>query len=128
MSGVGSTEEVAEPFQAPLDGPEGLPGLAVGELEVELLAVHGVLAEPLLRPFEGQALFVEEALDLNDEVHVPPTVNPLPRRVFLRAEELELRLPVSENVRGDPEERGDLADAEEELLGYLGHSGPANPQ
>ena len=46
MSGVGSTEEVAEPFQAPLDGPEGLPGLAVGELEVELLAVHGVLAEP----------------------------------------------------------------------------------
>ena len=63
-----------------------------------------------------------------DQIEVGLAVQPLPRRVLLRAEQLELGLPVAEHVGGNLRDRLDLADPVVELVGDRAHfpqtSGP----
>jgi hypothetical protein len=73
--------------------------------------------QALLGPFQREPLVVEQRLDADDEVEVTPAVDPLPRGVLLGTQQLELRLPVPEDVGGNPRDRLDFSDAVVELLG-----------
>ena len=85
--------------------------------ELELLARPSRLGdEAFLGALERQALFVEQGLDALDEIEVAPAIEALSCRILLRPEELELRLPVAENVRRHAGDRLDLANPIVELL------------
>src|SRR5215813_9523660 len=75
--------------------------------------------QALLGALQREALVVEQGLDPLHELEVPSTINALPRRVFLGPQELELRLPVAEHVRGHTGDGLHLADAIVEPLGAV---------
>src|SRR6266568_1430932 len=82
------------------DAPERLGVRPFLHAELELLGrLPGFGDEALLRALEREALLVEQGLDALDEVEVAPAIEALPRRVLLRTQKLELRLPVAEDVR-----------------------------
>src|SRR5262245_50973361 len=103
-------EALADPLQR-----GGVCHLAQAQIEL-LRALARFAEQPLLGPFERQPLLVEERLDPTHEIEVALTVETLTRRVLLRPEELELRLPVAQHVRGHGRDRLDLADPVVQLL------------
>src|SRR5262249_35432707 len=72
--------------------------------------------QPFLRPFEREPLLVEKRLDPAHEIEVTLPVEALARGVLLGTQELELRLPVAQHVRGHAGDRLDLADPVVQLL------------
>ena len=64
------------------------------------------LTEPPARPRDGEPLHVEQVLDPQQLLHVPPGVDPLPLTRFLRTYRPKLVLPVPEHVRLDPDDPG----------------------
>src|SRR5262245_54530387 len=75
--------------------------------------------ETLLRARDREALFVEELLDAQHGLDVLAPVDALARAVLRRRERRELRLPVPKHVRLGVGDLADLADLEEQLVGYL---------
>src|SRR4029434_2840220 len=64
-------------------------------------------------------------LDPKHQVEIAPAVQPLPRRVFLRTQQLELRLPVPQHIGRDLRDRLHLADPVVELVwDRLCHASP----
>jgi hypothetical protein len=111
-------EAPAERVQTVADAAERLGVRRLPHAEVELLGRPSRFGdEALLGALEREALVVEQGLDALDEVEVAPAIEALARRVLLRPKELELRLPVTENVRRHAGDRLDLADPIVELLG-----------
>jgi hypothetical protein len=111
-------ETPAERVQAVADAAERLGVRRLPHAEVELLGRPSRFGdEALLGALEREALVVEQGLDALDEVEVAPPIEALARRVLLRPKELELGLPVTEDVRRHTGDRLDLADPIVELLG-----------
>src|SRR5256886_5182341 len=111
------SEACAERAKAVTDAPERLGVRPFLHAELELLGrLPGFGDEALLRALEREALLVEQGLDALDEVEVAPAIEALPRRVLLRTQKLELRLPVAEDVRRHAGDRLNLADPVVELL------------
>src|SRR3989454_2404800 len=111
------SEACAERAEAVTDAPERLGVRHFLHAELELLGrFPGFGDEALLGALEGEALLVEQGLDALDEVEVAPAIEALPRRVLLRPQKLELRLPVAEDVRRHAGDRLNLADPVVELL------------
>src|SRR2546427_6070680 len=122
--GPSRTETRAQDAEAVADAPERL---RVGDLlhaELELVRPTRLADETLLGALQRQPLFVEEGLDPLHELEIARPVQALAGRILLRAEELELRLPVPKHVRGDGGDRLHLPDAVVELLGdFRRHAG-----
>src|SRR2546426_4652088 len=111
------SEACAERTEAVTDAPERLGVRHFLHAELELLGrFPGFGDEALLGALEREALLVEQGLDALDEVEVAPAIEALPRRVLLRPQKLELRLPVAEDVRRHAGDRLNLADPVVELL------------
>src|SRR2546430_3575809 len=111
------SEACAERAKTVTDAPERLGVRPFLHAELELLGrLPGFGDEALLRALEREALLVEQGLDALDEVEVAPAIEALPRRVLLRTQKLELRLPVAEDVRRHAGDRLNLADPVVELL------------
>src|SRR5256886_7173866 len=111
------SEACAERAKTVTDAPERLGVRPFLHAELELLGrLSGFGDEALLRALEREALLVEQGLDALDEVEVAPAIEALPRRVLLRTQKLELRLPVAEDVRRHAGDRLNLADPVVELL------------
>jgi hypothetical protein len=111
-------EELSERLESGPDATDGRRAPHVvrdGEREL-LRTASGVGEQPLLRTLQGQALVVEQRLDAEDQVEIAAAIQPLARRVLLGSEQLELRLPVPEDVRGDSRRRLGLADPVVELV------------
>src|SRR2546422_2349404 len=118
------TQARAQHAEAVADAPQRLRIGGLFHAELELLRPARLGDEPLLGALEGQPLFVEEGLDALDQLEVARAVQTLPGRVLLRPEQLELRLPVAQHVRGDGRDRLDLPDAVVELFGdFRRHAG-----
>ena len=112
------SEACAERAEAVPDASKRLGVRHFFHAELELLGrLSGLGDEALLGALEREALLVEQRLDALDEVEVAPAIEALPRRVLLRPQELELRLPVTQDVRRHAGDRLDLADPIVELLG-----------
>src|SRR5262249_55980007 len=91
--------------------------------ELELVGAPRLGDEPLLGAFQRQPLVVQQGLDALDELEIARAVQALTRRILLRPEQLEFRLPVAKNVRGDGRDRLDLPDAIVELFrDFRGHA------
>src|SRR5262245_40898259 len=116
VGGASRTQPRAEHGEAIAHAAEGA---GVGDLlepELELLGAPRFGEQALLGPFQGQALVVEQRLDADHEIEIAPPIDTLAGRILLGPEELELRLPVPEDVGGNTRHRLDLADAVVELL------------
>src|SRR5574341_136900 len=119
--GASRTEARAKGGKPLADAPERLGVRGFFHPELELLARSpGLGEETLLGPFEREPLVVEEGLDARDEVEVAAAVETLAGGVLLRAQQLELRLPVPQHVGRDGGELLDLADPVVQLLGRCG--------
>src|SRR5436309_10937309 len=116
-AGPSRTQARAQNAEAVADAPQRLRIGGLFHAELELLRPARLCDEPLLGALEGQPLFVEESLDPLDQLEVARAVQTLAGRVLLRTEQLELRLPVAQHVRGDGRDRLDLPDAVVELFG-----------
>src|SRR2546430_1887957 len=111
------SEACAERAKTVTDAPERLGVRPFLHAELELLGrLPGFGDEALLRALEREALLVEQGLDALDEVEVAPAIEALPRRVLLRTQKLELRLPVAEDARRHAGDRLNLADPAVALL------------
>src|SRR5713101_6486034 len=95
------------------------------ESELQLLRTLARLGEQaLLGALQGEPLVVEQGADALDQLQVALSVHALPGRIFLRPQQLELGLPVTQDVGGDARARFDFADAIVQLLGGVGgHAG-----
>ena len=114
------SEACAERAKTVTDAPERLGVRPFLHAELELLGrLPGFGDEALLRALEREALVVEKRLDPLHELEVASAVDTLPRRVLLGPQELELRLPVAEDVRGHARDGLHLADAIVEPLGAV---------
>src|SRR5262249_4804107 len=95
-----------------------LDRLRIGTGQLELLGAAPRLAqEPLLGALQREPVLVEQPLDAQDQLDVTLPVHPLPGVVLPGSEQLELRLPVAQDVRRHRGELGPLPDPEEELGG-----------
>jgi hypothetical protein len=96
-------EDLPERFEARANATDGRRSLRVpGHGERQLLGPAPRIGEqPLLRTLQGQPLVVQQGLDPEDQVEIAPPVQPLAGRILLGAQQLELRLPVPEDVRRD---------------------------
>src|SRR5262245_17594501 len=113
----------AQRGEALADPPERRRVGGLAHAELELLGPLARLGkQALLGPLQGQALVVEQSLDAPDEIEVSVAVEALPGRVLLGSEQLELRLPVTQDVGRDAGQGLDLSDAVIELLGGLRHA------
>ena len=123
-AGASRTQARPERLEPVADAPERLRVRRLLHAELELLGrLARVRVEPLLGAFEREPLLVQEGLDPLDQIEVAPPIEPLAGRVLLRAQQLELGLPVPENVRRDRRDRLDLADPVVELLGDVRRRG-----
>src|SRR4029453_1637511 len=87
------------------------------QAEVHLRATARLGEQAFLGALEGEALVVEQRLDPQHQLQVAAPVQALARGVLLRAQQLELRLPVAQDVGGHFRDRLDLAAPGVELLG-----------
>ena len=69
----------------------------------------------LLRARDRESLAIEELANAHQVLDVAPGVNPLALRALGGPDRAKLALPVAKHVRLDPDELGDLADAEVQL-------------
>src|SRR5262245_46225326 len=109
-------EPLAERAQPVASAPECLLERHALEPEVHLRRAARLAPQPLLRPFEGEPLVVQERFDAQDELEVFLAVQPLARGGLLGSQQLELGLPVAKHVGGNVRDRLDLADAVVELV------------
>src|SRR5262245_45508111 len=114
------SEPSPQRLQAVADTSKGVRVQRFPKSELELLGAPSRLGEQaLLGALQRKALVVEKGLDPAHEIEIAPTVEPLPGRILLGPEQLELRLPVPEDVRGNARQRFHLADPVIELFGRL---------
>src|SRR6266540_2354362 len=99
--GLSRHEDLPDRFEARADATDGRRSLRLpGHAESQLLGPAPRLGEqPLLRALQGQPLVVQQGLDPEDQVDIAPPVQPLAGRILLGAQQLELRLPVPQDVR-----------------------------
>src|SRR5512132_3157886 len=83
-------EAIADAFER-----VGIDHLAHAEVELAV-GLARVRHQPLARALEGEPLVVEQRLDPLDQLEIAPAIQALPRGVLLRAQQLELGLPVAE--------------------------------
>src|SRR6266478_4670047 len=122
--GPSRTEARAQDAQAIADAPQRLRVRGFLHPELELLGTARLADEPLLGALEGQPLLVEQGLDALNELEVARTIQALTRRVLLRTEQLEFRLPVAKDVSGDTGDRLHFTDTIVELFrDFRGHAG-----
>src|SRR5262245_44296518 len=94
-----SSERLPDRFQPGSDRAERDQRLRIRRRQVELLvALPSLLLQALLRSFQREAVLVEQALDAQDHLHVVLAVNALAGMVLSGPQELELRLPVAQDV------------------------------
>jgi len=119
-TGPSTVQSRSQRSQTFADAAERVAVDVIAEPELELLGALTRLGEQaLLGTLQGQALVVEKRLDPLHELEVASAVDTLPRRVLLGPQELELRLPVAEDVRGHARDGLHLADAIVEPLGAV---------
>jgi hypothetical protein len=122
----GPGEEGGDGFELAAEGAE-LLGFGFGGGVAEQGKLRLFLAELGLehraRAGDGVALFLEQALDAEGHLNVAAAVEALAGATFVGAELRELALPKAQDVGGDFAEAGDFADAEVELVRYIGHRG-----
>src|SRR5215471_65962 len=85
------------------------------QLELRVL-LPALLLEPLLRALKREPVLVEKTLDAEHHLHVVLSIDALARVVLARPEQIELGLPIAQDVRRHPGEIGHLADAKEQLV------------
>src|SRR5437763_3661454 len=110
------TEARAQDAETIADAPERLRVRGLLHAELELIGPARLADETLLGALERQPLFVEEGLDALHELEVARAIQPLARRILLRVEQLELRLPVAQDVGRDRGDRLHLTDPVVELF------------
>src|SRR6266853_1043616 len=104
-------KKVQEAFHVLAQRAQGLFPVQLAERELDLLLlVQATVQDPPPRARDREALVVEELLDLEKDLHVPLAVHPGPASPLLRAEHLELGLPVPEDVRFHADQVAHLAD------------------
>jgi hypothetical protein len=117
--GLSRHEELPDRFEARADAADGRRSLGVprhGQRQL-LRPAPRLGQQPLLRALQGQPLVVQQGLDPEDQVEIAPPVQPLPGRILLGAEQLELGLPVPQDVRRYSRCRLGLAYSVIELVG-----------
>src|SRR5215203_5718319 len=114
-------EQAHQLLEVVLERVEGLHGEggACGGLEIPALAM---LVDLLARALDGVLLGVEQMLDEEDELDLPPLIHAVARSILGWIEKAELALPVAQHVRLEIGELADLADAEELLDGLGDHA------
>src|SRR5215471_15613835 len=91
--------------------------LRIRRRQLELLvALSAFLLKSLLRAFEREPVLVEETLDAEHHLHVVLPVDALARVILPRAEQVELGLPVAQDVRRHPGEIRHFTDPKEQLV------------
>src|SRR5262245_4624938 len=110
------TEARAQDAEAIADAPERLRVRGFLHPELELIGPARLADQALLGALEREPLLVEQSLDALHELEIARAVQPLTRRILLRAEQLELRLPVAKDVSGDTGDRLHLTDTVVELF------------
>src|SRR5499426_367951 len=114
--GPSRTEARAQDAEAIADAPERLRVRGFLHAELELIGPARLADEALFGALEREPLLVEQGLDALHELEIARAVQPLTRRILLRAEQLELRLPVAKDVSGDRGDRLHLTDTVVELF------------
>src|SRR5262245_8171120 len=95
-----------------LERADHLLAVELRERELDLVATVLLLPveDPAPRASDGEALVVEELLDLVEGLDVAAPVHPRAAAPLLGTQHLELRLPVTEHVRFDADQVADFAD------------------
>src|SRR5215471_10853587 len=74
--------------------------LRVRRRQLELLVLlPALLLEPLLRALKREPVLVEKTLDAEHHLHVVLSIDALARVVLARPEQIELGLPIAQDVR-----------------------------
>src|SRR5260370_17699243 len=115
-SALGRREPIAKRAQLIARASERRFERLAAHAQVELPGAPALGVEPLLGAFEGQPFLVEEPLDAQDEVEITPAIETLTRGIFLGAQELELRLPVAEDIGRNGRDALALSDPRVELV------------
>jgi hypothetical protein len=76
--------------------------------------------QKLPRAFDGVALLVQQALDLQHQLHILAPVQPVSLAGLLRAERWKLSFPKPQYVRLDSRQTAHFTDPEVKLIGDLG--------
>src|SRR4029453_5639916 len=114
--GSSRTEARAQDAEAIADALERLRVRGFLHPQLELVGAPRLADQPLLGALEGQPFLVQQRLDALNELEVARPIQALARRIFLRAEQLEFRLPVAKDVGGDSGDRLHFTDAVVELF------------
>src|SRR6266849_6670308 len=114
--GPSRTEARPQDAEAIADASQRLGVRGFLHPELELLGAARLADEALLGALEGQPLFVQKGLDALNELEVARAIQALARRILLRAEQLELRLPVAKDVGRNTGDRLHLTDTVVELF------------
>src|SRR5215831_18968853 len=110
------TQTRPQDAEAIADAPQRLRVRGFLHAELELIGPARLADEALLGALEREPLLVEQGFDALHELEIARAVQPLARRILLRAEQLELRLPVAKDVSGDRGDRLHLTDTVVELF------------
>src|SRR5262245_10450164 len=123
--GPSRTQARAQDAETIADALERLRVRGFLHAELELVRATRLADQPLLGALERQPLFVQQGLDALDELEVARPIQTLTRRILLRTEQLEFRLPVAKDVSGDTGDRLHLTDTVVELFCDFrrGHAG-----
>src|SRR6185503_20364416 len=73
----------------------------------------------LARAIDGEALLIQQMLDLQQQLDVLAPVQSVTGAGFFGTQRRKFRLPVAEHVSFEPEHSADFADSKEELIGNL---------
>src|SRR5262245_18585882 len=114
--GPSRTQTRPQDAEAIADAPQRLRVRGFFHAELELIGPARLADEALLGALEREPLLVEQGFDALHELEIVRAVQPLARWILLRAEQLELRLPVAKDVSGDRGDRLHLTDTVVELF------------
>src|SRR5215510_2494349 len=117
------TEARAQDAETVADALERLRVRGLLHPELELVGAARLADQPLLGTLEREPLLVEQGLDALDQLEIARPVQTLARRILLRPEQLELRLPVAKDVGRDIGDRLHFTDTIVELFrDFRGHA------
>src|SRR5215831_4561251 len=121
--GPSRTEARAQDAETVADALERLRVRGLFHPEVELVCAARLADQPLLGALEREPLLVEQGLDALDQLEIARPVQTLPRGILLGPKQLELRLPVAQDIGRDTGDRLHFTDTIVELFrDFRGHA------
>src|SRR5499425_1152047 len=110
------TETRAQDAETVADALERLRVRGLLNPEIELVCAARLADQPLLGALEREPLLVEQGLDALDQLEIARSVQTLPRGILLGPKQLELRLPVAQDISRDTGDRLHFTDTIVELF------------